>query len=168
MRNFWLLQLFKTTETDCKQKKGTFRYYTYKCCTFTDLTTYDLLHFHTAGCNFTLSNLFANINIQTSSKLSSLDNQSYLHISTDPAVVGSERRVVKTPVVQVIVSGVEVPRGVQSMLIMKQGKSYYRKASLFICLWCRDCYSHNHTVPSRHLFSGGWISQTDHSWSGRL
>lgn len=32
-------------------------------------------------------------------------------MSTDQAVVGGQRRIVKTPVVQVIVSGVEVPGG---------------------------------------------------------
>lgn len=32
-------------------------------------------------------------------------------MSTDQTVVGSQRRIVKTPVVQVIVSGVEVPGG---------------------------------------------------------
>lgn len=37
------------------------------------------------------------------------DNNIFLHVSTDQAVVGSQGRIVKTPVVQVILSGVEVP-----------------------------------------------------------
>lgn len=40
----------------------------------------------------------------------------YLHKGTDPAVVGSKRRIVKSPVIQVIVSGVEVPVWVQLLL----------------------------------------------------
>lgn len=38
-----------------------------------------------------------------------LKNDIFLHVSTDQAVVGSQRRIVKTPVVQVILSGVNVP-----------------------------------------------------------
>lgn len=38
-----------------------------------------------------------------------LNNNIFLHVSADQAVVGSQRRIVKTPVVQVILSGVNVP-----------------------------------------------------------
>lgn len=43
-----------------------------------------------------------------------LADSKLLHVSTDQAVVGSERWIVETPVVQVIVSGVEVPVGGQT------------------------------------------------------
>lgn len=44
----------------------------------------------------------------------------FLHVSTGKAVVGRQRRIVKTPVVQVIVGGVNVPAWRQmSILILK-------------------------------------------------
>lgn len=53
--------------------------------------------------------LVCNTTKEISCKKYSLNDRNYLHDSTEQAVVGSQRRIVKTPVVQVIVSGVKVP-----------------------------------------------------------
>lgn len=52
-----------------------------------------------------------------SCKTYALNNNRYVHVSTDQAVVGSQRGVVKSPVVQVILSGVEVPAWAQMLHI---------------------------------------------------
>lgn len=68
------------------------------------------------------------------------NNKQYLHISTDQAVVGSQRRVVKTPVVQIILSGVKVPGGEQMLhvFILKLLKCHLikRGSSRFYPLFC--------------------------------
>lgn len=59
-----------------------------------------------------------------------LDNNIFLHVSTDQAVVGSQRRIVKTPVVQVILSGVKVPACGVSEVSDKLDISIGRKEAL--------------------------------------
>ncbi len=56
-----------------------------------------------------LFNIHPYTKTEMSLKIYSLNNKNYSHVSTDQAVVGSQRRVVKTPVVQVIFSVVKVP-----------------------------------------------------------
>ena len=97
------------------------------------------VYFHTTDVIWvTLVFFLLHLSIRISCQSLNLGNQNNSHMSTQPAVVGGERGVVKTPVVQVVVSGVEVPGGIEVMFILKQWKSHTEM----------DDVSHGFTYPS--------------------